>query len=136
MRLTSLFVGSCLLLGLSGCLVSSNDPTGGTFVGDGTLVVDWTIEGETNANECAQFAATTLQIIVVPDVGGPATFSQDCEAFGTSIQLEPGNYSASALLTDSDGTARTTTVNIDPFTILGDDELHTPIDFPFNSFKQ
>ena len=134
MRLTSLFVGSCLLLGLSACVVSSTDPTGGGVVGDGTLVVDWTINGSTDPNLCNQSSADTLQIIVVPDVGDPMTFSQDCEAFATSIDLAPGHYSASALFVDSNKKARTTTVDIDPFTIRGDDELHTPIDFPSSSF--
>jgi len=134
MRLTSLLVSSCLLIGLSGCVVSTNDPTGGAIVGDGTLVVDWTISGSTDPNLCNQSSATTLEIIVVPESGQSSTFSQDCEAFGTSITLAPGNYSASALLVDSNGNARTTTVDIDPFTIRGDDELHTPIDFPSSSF--
>jgi hypothetical protein len=131
MRLTSLFVGSCLLIGLSGCVVTSNEPI---TTGDGALVVDWTINGSTDPNQCNQSSATMLEIVVVPDIGSPRTFSQDCEAFGTSIQLEPGSYSASALLVDIDGNARTTTIDIDPFTIRGDDELHTPIDFPASSF--
>lgn len=136
MQLTSLFVGSCLLLGLSGCFVStSNEPVDTTpLAGEGTLVIDWTINGSTDPNQCNQASASKLEIIVVPDVGRSSTFSQDCDLFGASIPLDPGVYSASALLVDSSGDARTTTVDIDPFTIRGDDELHTPIDFPASSF--
>ena len=135
MRLVSVFASSCLFLGLSGCFVStSNDPIDTPLPGDGALVVDWTINGSTDPNQCNQSSAATLEIIVVPDVGNAMTFSQDCEYFGASIPLEPGRYSASALLVDSSGNARTTTVDIDPFTIRGDDELHTPIDFPASSF--
>lgn len=39
-----------------------------------------------------------------------------------------------ALLVRSGGHARTTTIEIDAFTIRGDDELHAPIDFPASSF--
>lgn len=133
MRLVSLFASTCLALGLSGCFVSTtNDPV----VSDdqGALVVDWTINGSTDPNQCNQSSAATLEIIVVPDSGKSMTFSQDCDLFGASITLEPGRYSASALLVDSSGKARTTTVDIDPFTIRGNDELHTPIDFPASSF--
>ena len=136
MRLTSLFASSCLFLGLSGCFVSTtNDPVDtGPLPGESALVVDWTINGSTDPNQCNQASATTLEITVVPDVGASSTFSQDCELFGASIVLEPGSYSASALLIDADGNARTTTVPISPFTLRGNEELHTPIDFPASSF--
>lgn len=136
MRLTSLFASSCLFLGLSGCFVSTtNDPVDTTpLPGEGTLVVDWTINGSTDPNQCNQASATRLEIIVVPDVGPSSRFSQDCELFGASIPLDPGGYSASALLVDADGNARTTTITIDAFTLRGNDELHTPIDFPASSF--
>lgn len=135
MRLVSLFASSCVALALSGCVVStSNDPIDTPAAGDGTLVIDWTINGTTDPNQCSQSSAATLEIIVVPDVGKSMTFSQDCELFGASIPLAPGRYSASALLVTSSGDARTTTIDIDPFTIYGDDELHTPIDFPADSF--
>ena len=136
MRLTSLFASSCLFLGLSGCFVStSNDPIDTTpLPGDSLLVVDWTINGSRDPNQCNQASAARLEIIVVPDVGPSSTFSQDCELFGASIPLDPGGYSARALLIDADGEARTTTVDIAPFTLRGNDELHTPIDFPASSF--
>jgi hypothetical protein len=138
MRLISLFVGSCLLLALSGCVVhTSSDPIvdAPPVVGDGLLVIDWTINGSTDPNQCSQASATTLEIIVDPADGRPpSTYSQDCEAFATSISLAPGRYSASAVLVDANGTSRTTQLDIDPFRILGNDELHTPIDFPASSF--
>jgi hypothetical protein len=98
------------------------------------LVVDWTINGSTDGNQCNQASATRLEIIVDSGVGQPSTFSQDCEAFAARISLAPGRYSASAVLVDANGNARTTQVDIDPFRIFGNDELHTPIDFPASSF--
>ncbi|MFS8067899.1 MAG: hypothetical protein ACMG6S_16170 [Byssovorax sp.] len=136
MRLISSLASVCLLLGLSGCFVStSNDPVGTRpLSGEGALVIDWTINGSRDPNQCNQASASRLEIIVVPDVGRSSAFSQDCDLFGASIPLEPGTYSASALLVDSGGHARTTTIEIDAFTIRGDDELHAPIDFPASSF--
>lgn len=133
MRLVSLFASSVVALALAGCTVTTSDPPL-IVEGDGALVIDWTINGSTDPNQCNQSSATTLEIIVDPGVGSPSTFSQDCDAFGTSISLAPGRYSASAVLVDSNGTARTTQVDIDPFTIRENEELHTPIDFPASSF--
>jgi hypothetical protein len=128
-----LFASSCVALALTGCVVSSTpDPV--VVTADGALVIDWTIDGTTDPNECSQSSSATLEIIVDPGVGQPTTFSQDCEAFGASITLAPGSYSASAVLVDANGKARTTQIDIDPFTIRGNDELHTPINFPANSF--
>ena len=134
MRLMPLFASSCVALALSGCVFGTTSDPPVVLNGDGVLVLDWTINGSTESNQCHQASATRLEIIVDPGVGQPSTFSQDCDAFATSIALEPGRYSASAVLVDVNGSARTTQVDIDPFTIRGDDELHTPIDFPANSF--
>jgi hypothetical protein len=134
MRLVSLFASSFLALALGGCVVSTTADPPVVVAGDGVLVVDWTINGSTDPNQCNQSSATRLEIIVDPGVGTASTFSQECQAFGTSITLAPGTYSASAVLVDANGSARTTQIDIDPFTIRGDDELHTPIDFPANSF--
>ena len=134
MRFLSLFASTCVVLALSGCVVGTTTDPPVAVVGDGTLVIDWTINGSTDPNQCSQASATRLEIIVDPDVGKAITLSQDCEAFATSITLAPGTYAASAVLVDASGTARTTQIDIDPFTLRGDDELHTPIDFPAASF--
>ncbi|MEP7122496.1 MAG: hypothetical protein ABJE95_16360 [Byssovorax sp.] len=134
MRLVSLFASSYVALALSGCVVSSRSDPPVVVVGDGALVIEWTINGSTDPHQCSQESATRLEIIVDPGVGQPSAFSQDCEAFSAAITLAPGSYSASAVLVDESGKARTTQVDIDPFTIRGNDELHTPIDFPASSF--
>lgn len=134
MRLVSLFASSCVALALAGCFVSTTPDPVVVVSGDGALVIDWTINDTADPNQCAQASAARLEIIVDPGVGQPSTFSQDCETFATSITLAPGTYSASAVLVDANGKARTTQIDIDPFTIRGNDELHTPINFPASSF--
>jgi len=138
MRLVSLFAASCLLVGLTGCVIGSSSdlPKDTTPVaGNGTLIIDWTIDGSTDPNRCNQSSSETLEILIVPADGRQErSFSQACDLFAASIDLAPGDYSASAVLVDAGGNARTTTLDIDPFRILGDDELSTPIDFPASSF--
>ena len=136
MRLVSLFAASCLVIGLTGCLVSTSDgPVDVGGASDGTLILDWTIDGSTDPDRCNQSSSETLEIIVVPLNGRQSrSFSQTCDLFATSIDLAPGDYEASALLVDSAGQARTTTLDIDPFRIIGNDELSIPIDFPASSF--
>ncbi len=73
--------------------------------------------------------------ILTPDgTGSLGDFTQVCETFATSITLDSGNYSADALLEDSAGSPRTTTVQIAPFAIFGGDQVTIPIDFPASSF--
>lgn len=104
-------------------------------VTDGTLTVDWTVDGRTDPDECAQGDAASIDI-VVQTIGGARVgeFEDDCEVFETSIDLAPGDYVANAVLLDADGRERTTAVDMEPFTIAGDDELVVPIDFPARSF--
>lgn len=114
----------------SGCVVHDDGPPP-----NGTLVVDWTISGTTNDAECSQYGADSIQVTVDDDNGVDiGTFEQSCEAFAESISLEPGGYTASAVLVDSNGKPLTTAVPINRFTIDGDDEFDIPIDFPADSF--
>lgn len=102
---------------------------------NGTLVVDWTIELRKDPTDCRLAAADAIQIHVFFQGGADAgTYQQDCGVFATSIVLQPGSYSASAELITNAGQVRSTSVAIQPFSILGGDTLHIPIDFPADSF--
>src|SRR4051794_32131534 len=100
-----------------------------------TLVVRWTIDGVTDPNACVSSGAAVLEVSVV-DPGGReiAAFQGACTDFALSVTLAPGNYAGSALLLDPARNPRTTTVFIDPFTLLGNDTLDVPVDFPSNAF--
>jgi hypothetical protein len=101
----------------------------------GTLTVDWSINGTKDPNQCSQGAAAAIQISVTDSSGISAgTYQQSCSTFATSITLSAGSYTADAMLIDSAGAPRTTTVPMNPFTIRGNDVLDTPIDFPAASF--
>jgi hypothetical protein len=117
---------------ITGCIVHDDGPPRDR---DGTLVVDWTISNTTDPARCNESNADSIEV-TVNDLNGDniGTFEQDCSAFAESISLQPGDYTASAVLVDANGKARTTAVPINRFTIFGADELDIPIDFPADSF--
>ena len=125
------------LLGLTGCTANVNSDPAPVVVSSaqGALTVDWSINGTKDPNQCSQGAAAAIEITVIDGNGNSAgVYQQSCSAFATEITLDAGFYSASARLIDSAGTPRTTAVDINPFTIDGDDNLDTPIDFGAESF--
>lgn len=122
---------------LSGCVVTSTDYYGPPppIATDGTLTVDWTINGVKDPSQCVQSQSVVIQITVTTTGGAFAgTFQQRCEVFATSITLAQGSYVAQAELLDPAGQPRTTSVSIAPFTIFANDELIIPVDFPAPSF--
>jgi hypothetical protein len=68
----------------------------------------------------------------------PIIRTRTCRSWLTArsrwIDLPPGEYVANAVLLGPDGRERTTEVDMEPFTIYGDDEFVVPIDFPARSF--
>jgi hypothetical protein len=101
----------------------------------GTLVVDWTIDGTTDGDECDQGDASWLRLSVFTGAGRHVgDFVDACHVFSTRVELDPGRYYADAALEDAAGRVRTTPVPIDGFTIVGNDTLAIPIEFPASSF--
>ena len=84
----------------------------------------------------AKQAITASVVVTVYSRGGRVLgdYEQDCEEFATSIPLPPGDYTADAVILDYDGHERTTSVEISPFSIYGDDSVILDIDFPARSF--
>jgi hypothetical protein len=121
-------------LGAAGCIVHDEAAPAGP--GEGALVVDWTIDGSKSGDACNANGVTSIQVTVFDTGGGTmGTFEQTCSAFSTSISLEPGTYTANAVLLDGSGRARTTTIAIHTFSIIDGTDLDTPIDFPSSSFE-
>jgi len=125
-----------LSVALSGCTVDAGGGgSGPVAVDSGSLILDWTIDGTKDPDQCDQAEASTLDVIVSRADGASAgEFQQSCRAFATTIDLAPDSYSADAVLIDSAGEARTTSVHVHSFEILGNDELTIPIDFSAGSF--
>jgi hypothetical protein len=101
----------------------------------GRLIVSWTIARRNDRGVCDAGAATAVRIHIVTTAGADAgTYGEDCAAFSTSIRLDPESYAGTAVLVDALGRARTSTMTLQPFTILGGDVITTPIDFAVETF--
>jgi hypothetical protein len=122
-----------LALATSSCFIeSSSSPSRSR----GSLLVDWTINGQRDPDQCDQGNAETIAINVFRADGAElAEYQDSCRAFATQIDLPPGAYSAEAVLLDPAGFERTTVVNLQSFEIFSGEELDIPIDFPASSFR-
>ena len=134
-QLLSLSLALCLLV-LPACFVEADNGRAVPVASSsGSLVLDWTIDGSSNPDHCDLSDASTMDVTVTTPGGSfVGEFQESCRAFVTSVDLSPGNYRAAARLLDGAGHDRTTSVEIRAFTILGNDELSVPIDFPASSF--
>jgi hypothetical protein len=135
---------------LGGCFIGTGEPTPSREVTTtsptepapapapttATLVIQWTITGLTDPNECIKAEAKNIEISIADTSGAEVgAYQQACSAFSTSITLNPGTYTAYAALLNDAGQTRTTDVAIDRFTLRSNDSLTIPIDFPSNSFR-
>ena len=119
---------------IGGRLQDRHGPRVSAVIG-GTLLLDWTIDGASDPNQCNQSSAADIDVIVTgTDGSSVGEFKQSCSAFATSIDLAPGRYNANAVLLDSSGAERTTEVPIHSFLVSSDTETSIPIDFPSDSF--
>jgi hypothetical protein len=132
----SLLIAALLASSLPACIVVDDDPGPALRPAEmGALVLEWTIDGVTDPDECDQGDASWLRLSLFTSSGRHVDdFVDACDAFATSVDLPPGDYYAEASLEDADGLQRTTVVTIDDFRILGNDQLSVPIDFPASSF--
>jgi hypothetical protein len=94
------------------------------------------VDEVTDPNVCIMGNAATFDVVLRTASGQFAgEFQASCTSFGTSISsLVPGDYTGSAMLLDSRGAPRTTSVYIQPFTIFENSNLVIDLDFPANSF--
>jgi hypothetical protein len=104
-------------------------------VTDGALLLDWTLDGEKDADRCAKQGVAVVRVDVFDAhgqfVGG---FEPECRAFATTISLAPGTYSATAHLADRGGAARTTPIQLASWTIQEGATQDVTLDFPASSF--
>jgi len=133
-------------LGLGGMLLCSGLATGCIFVDDddddgdlapavGTLTIEWTIDGQTNPDDCAAFGVDRFELVLYE--GGDYVVDEVeplCEAFSISVDMVDGLYYGDATLVDSFDRAATVTLPIDDIDIIAGTDLVIPVDFPIDSF--
>lgn len=120
---------------VTGCTVNSSPAPTTTATAQSTLTVRWSIDGAFDPNQCASHAAPTLDVRILDQSNGAVYESTaPCAAFTTTIPIKPGSYTANATLVDATGHARTTTVNLQPFTLADGAANRLDADFPSSSF--
>jgi hypothetical protein len=124
------------LFGLFGCAACFIDATPiNPNPGQGTVEIAWSINRTRDPNMCAQSVVDAIAVDIFDDIGRPVgTYRAACVSSATSITLYTGSYTANATLVDGVGTARTTSLAMESFTVFRDTRLQIPIDFPSTSF--
>jgi hypothetical protein len=118
----------------SASLVATND--GDASSQPGWLLLDWSIAGDSHAEQCDLSHSATIAI-TVGSAGGESrrVHQATCMAFNATIQLSPGDYIADAVLLDGAGESLTVPVALQPFEISSGLPLRVPLEFPLNAFK-
>jgi len=142
-RWAVLLAGACLAFGTSGCFFEASTdagppppPPGPPVPVAGSLTLRWTVDEVTDPNVCIMGNAATVDIVITTSAGQfVGEFSAACASFASTISsLAAGGYAGTVQLLDSGGRARTTVIDLQPFTILENSNLIVDLDFPANSF--
>jgi hypothetical protein len=130
-----LVLGLLFALAAPGCMVPVADHHGPTvFDNTGTLSLDWTVDNSHEPVACDDFGADSIELIVYDRRGDEAAhIEQNCDDFGSSVDLPEDVYSLDATLLDRHGQATTTTVALDDIYIYASEETVIPMDFPNSS---
>jgi hypothetical protein len=117
------------------CTASVSPAPATVVVGSGTAIMDWTIQEAKDPAACQATGAATFHVALTGSGGFAGEFVQDCTAFATTISgLASDTYDGRAELLDSGGRARTTSVALTAFTVVGGASATVAVDFPANSF--
>jgi hypothetical protein len=131
--------GALLAVALPGCFVEagSDAPPPPPPPSVGQLTLRWTVDEVADGNVCIMGQAAAIDIVLSMTDGRPAgEYQANCSDFSTNMStLQLGGYVGTARLIGSSGQARTTTLQIDPFTIVSGSPLVIDIDFPASSFQ-
>jgi hypothetical protein len=133
----SLAVCAALCLPLAiGCVVTTSEPDGAMVpASTGTFSVRWSVAGSFDPNACDAYRASALDLRIYDSSGAFVTQRVvACRTMGTSVALYPGGYTGTMTMTDGAGTARTTTLNLRPFSIQSGATTTGDTDFPADSF--
>jgi len=101
----------------------------------GSVTLRWSVDGSFDPAACDAFALANARIDLYDANGQPiSTTFIDCRAFSSRIELSPGRYSARIEMVDGNGVERSTSLPIQPFTIVSGTNLNIDSDFPRDSF--
>jgi hypothetical protein len=123
-----------LALQLSGCFFVADDDTRASPP-MGSLMVEWTVDGQQSGLDCADLGVDRLEIVIYDSSGAEVDEIEPfCESFAVAVDLEEGRYFADVTLVDSLDRAATLTETIERIVIIAGTELNVEVDFPIDSF--
>lgn len=106
-----------------------------TPAGPGSVTIRWSIDGSFDPRACDAFFVANARIDLYDANGAPITTSfVDCRAFTATFDLAPGYYSARIEMVDGASNPRSTSLPLEPFTIVSGTNLNVDTDFPRDSF--
>lgn len=115
--------------------VSPSPPVGVETAAMGTMTLRWTVTGTTSPSACAAYGATLLEVVVYDAAGNEvAHANQGCGAFGITLDLPDGTYTAEVTLIDSAGNARSVTKPLHAIEVVTGTDIAIDLDFPAASF--
>jgi hypothetical protein len=115
-------------------LVGASEADGGSA--PGWLLLDWSIAGDKHAEQCDLSHSATVAVTVATGSGETQrVYQTTCLAFNATIQLDPGDYRAEAVLLDSAGADVIAPVALQPFEISSGLPVRIPLEFPASSFN-
>jgi hypothetical protein len=101
----------------------------------GSVTLRWSVDGSFDPSACDAFAVENARVDIYDANGQPiSTTFVDCRAFTATFELNAGRYSARIEMVDVNGVARSTSLAIQPFTIVSGTNLNIDSDFPRDSF--
>ena len=123
-----------------GCTVNTTEPTGTTTTTTppasyGAASIRWSVAGSFDPAACSAHNVTTFDFRALDQATGAMTeATAPCSNFALTINLPPGQYTGNATLLGPDGRAKSTTLNLAPFSVGTGQTTSMDSDFPASSF--
>ena len=131
----TLAVSACSSEGTSSDSASLIGSNGAVTVEPGWLLIDWSIAGASDVEQCDRSHSATVKLSVTAASGQPLSeFQRTCMAFNATLTLPPGDNTADAVLLDGAGTNLTVPVALQPFEIASGIPSRIPLEFPSSAF--
>jgi len=126
------------VLSLAASATGCEPNTGSVFVPiddyDGEVTQRWSIGGRFDRNLCRTYGADRMELIIRNMSGRTvARAYQRCEELQMTVKLPEGRYVGDARLIGRDGSEVSTTLELQPFSIIEDTETFIDTDFPRSS---
>jgi len=100
----------------------------------GTLTQRWSIGGSFDSNLCATYGADRMELVISDTAGRQvARAYQPCNEMRMTLTLAVGSYVADAVLIDRNNREVSTTLPLQPFSILNGIDTFVDTDFPTSS---